>query len=72
MITNECLDAVLPVVADSWEKLRGCDVYRLLSSIYYETLKGLYDAGKIVTGKRPDLHQEVTDAVKEIHEEMSN
>ena len=54
MITEDCINRMLPVVADSWDRLRGCDVDRLLISIYYETLSGLYNAGKIVKSKRPD------------------
>ena len=71
MITPDCLDRMLPVVADSWEQLRGCDVYRLLNSIYYESLGGLYKAGDVVVAKRPDLAEAVAEAVRDIHAEMS-
>ena len=71
MITEDCINRMLPVVADSWDRLRGCDVDRLLISIYYETLSGLYNAGKIVKSKRPDLSSQVDDAVSKIHKEMS-
>lgn len=71
MITQDCLNRVLPVVADSWEQLRPCDVFRLLDSIYYESLSGLYAAGEIIKTKRPDLTKKVDEAVAELHEEMS-
>lgn len=62
MITQNCMDAVLPIVADSWEKLRGIDVDRLLNSIDYESLSSLNEAAEIVKKKRPDLLNEVENA----------
>lgn len=72
MITQDCMNRMLPIVADSWDRLRGCDVYRLLSSVYYEKLASLYAAGEAIKTKRPDLTGKVDEAVAEIHEEMSH
>lgn len=70
MITANCLTAVLPVVADSWDRLRGCDVYRLLDQISYDGPEGLTAAGEVVLGHRPDLSDYVTEAVADLAEEM--
>lgn len=64
MITQNCMDTVLPIVADSWERLRGIDVERLLNSIDYESLSSLNDAAEIVKKKRPDLLNEVENACR--------
>lgn len=60
MVTEDCMNRVLPVVADSWEQLRRCDVERLLHSIHYVTVEGLYQAAEIVKAKRPDLADTVS------------
>ena len=70
MITEQCVNTVLPVVADSWEKLRGCDVYRLLDSILYRDENGLHDAARIVLGKRPDLAHHVNEAIADLEAEQ--
>lgn len=62
MITEDCLNRVLPVVADSWEQLRGCDVERLLDSISYDDQDGVADAADIIKAKRPDLTAQVDEA----------
>jgi hypothetical protein len=66
MITQDCIDRMLPIVADSWEQLRGCDVFRLLDSISYESRESLDNAARIIVGKRPDLLDRVEDAASEI------
>lgn len=72
MITDDCLDRVLPVVADSWEQLRGCDVYRLLNSINYESKESLGKATGIVMLKRPDLSDRIQEASREILLELED
>ena len=66
MITKDCIDRMLPIVADSWDKLRGCDVFRLLDSIAYESGESLDTAARIVVGNRPDLLARVGEAASEI------
>ena len=66
MITPECLETVLPIVADSWEQLRSADVYRLIDNIAYENIESLCEAGKIIIGKCPQLESEVQNVVDEI------
>lgn len=61
-ITEDCLNRVLPVVADSWEQLRGCDVERLLDSISYDDQDSVADAADIIKAKRPDLAAQVDEA----------
>ena len=70
VITQECIESVLPVVADSWSQLRRCDVYRLMSQIHYESYQSLTDAGHIITHKRSDLADEVRGCVAEIKDEL--
>ena len=57
MITEDCVNTMLPIVADSWETLRRCDVFRLLDSISYATHQSVLDAAEIVGQKRPDLRE---------------
>ena len=66
MITQDCIEVVLPVVADSWEKLRKCDVYRLLNQIHYDSHDSLTSAARVIVHKRPDLCDEVRGCVSEI------
>lgn len=70
MITTDCLNAVLPIVADSWDRLRKCDVYRLLDSIQYTHVDSINDAGKAIIARRPDLADEVEEVVSELSEEF--
>jgi len=70
MVTKDCLNRVLPVVADSWEKLRKCDVYRLLGQIQYDSLESLRIAGSLVTKERPEYAQAVQDAIDELCDGM--
>lgn len=65
-ITIDCLNRVLPVVADSWEQLRGCDVERLLDSIAYDDQDGVADAADIIKVMRPDLAKQVDAAAEYI------
>ena len=69
MITESCLTTVLPLVADSWGTLRGCDVYRLLDAIAYDNASSLTKAGEIITAKRPDLRHDVEDALADLQDE---
>lgn len=69
MITKECLDTVLPIVADSWDQLRGCDVDRLLDQFHYEHVDSLNEAGNIIAKQRPDLHERVAAAVEVIKDD---
>jgi hypothetical protein len=55
---------MLPVVADSWPKLRGCDVHRLLSKFSDDLEK----AGNVILDHRPDLAQQVCDAANDLAE----
>ena len=57
-------DSLLPVVADSWRKLRGCDVYRFLGmATNRPTL-----AADIIR-ERPDLAEVVRETLAELAEE---
>ena len=66
MVTLDCLNRVLPVVADSWKQLRKSDVYRLLNSIAYDSPAGLQQACNIVFAQRPDLRDQIAEAAVEI------
>jgi hypothetical protein len=57
------LNEMLPVVADSWARLRGCDVDRLLSCIEFKDVKSIQEAGSIIVAKRKDLEDYVCEAV---------
>lgn len=67
MITPDCIQTMLPIVADSWEQLRGCDVFRLLDQIVYDNEDSLEFAADVIRGHRPDLTEEIQDAVNEFH-----
>lgn len=54
--TPECIDTTLPVVADSWEKLRASDVDRLYGCFAFETFESIEHFTEYVTSKRPDLY----------------
>ena len=69
MVTEDCLTRVLPVVADSWDKLRRSDVERLLNQIHYDGKPSLLTAAKIVATKRPELQKHIDQAVEWISEE---
>ena len=71
MINKEFMDTVLPVVADSWQKLRKIDVFRLLNSIHYLSVDSLNEAGKIIVEQRPDLKDEVAESIEELASEMN-
>jgi hypothetical protein len=70
MITPDCMDRVLPVVADSWERLRRIDVYRLMTQFHYETPESVRRAGEIIGENRPDLKAEADAVVGEIIDEL--
>ena len=57
------LTSVLPVVADNWSKLRGCDVYRLIDQFDYDYHK---TAGQVILHVRPDLKNEVSEALADL------
>jgi hypothetical protein len=63
------MDRVLPVVADSWEQLRRCDVYRLLDQIAYDDAKSIADARDFVIAKRPDLKSQANEVCADLIEE---
>lgn len=75
MITADCVERVLPVVADSWEQLRGCDVYRLLDSFAYleedktHDMPGLRQAAEVIAKRRTDLANHVQEAVDDLCED---
>jgi len=69
MITEDCLNRVLPVVADSWAQLRRSDVDRLLNQIHYDNKVSLLVAAGIVATKRPDLQKQIDQSVEWITEE---
>lgn len=57
----ENANAMLPIVADSWSALRGCDVYRLLAICDdYEP------AAEVVRDMRPDLQADVREALADL------
>lgn len=60
------IEALLPVVADSWEQLRGCDVFRLLEEISNVAGAQLLVAASYVMEQRPDLSREVLDSIDEL------
>ena len=70
MITKSCIETMLPIVADSWEKLRGCDVFRLLDTIAYESQSSLAIAGGSIVAHRPDLASAVFDAVEDLRADL--
>lgn len=70
MITESCMNTMLPLVADSWGTLRGSDVYRLLDAIAYDNESSLAKAGKIITRKRPDLRHDVQEALADLEAEQ--
>ncbi len=69
MVTEDCLNRVLPVVADSWKQLRRSDVDRLLNQIFYDDKSSLMVAAGIVAAKRPDLQKQIDQSVEWISEE---
>jgi len=66
MITADCLDRMLPVVADSWEKLRRGDVFRLMDSIHYLSAESANDAAGFIAARRPDLEAEAKEAADDL------
>ena len=69
--TEECMNTMLPIVANSWAELRGCDVYRLLNSLNYERLNSLLRAAEMIVKQRPDLESQVLDARIELEQEYA-
>ena len=69
MLTIDCLNRVLPVVADSWEQLRRGDVDRLLDQIHYDDKQSLLVAAGIIATQRPDLQKQIDQSVEWISEE---
>lgn len=69
MLTEQQVTNLLPVVADSWDRLRGCDVYRLLDLVLQEDEDGMHAAARIILGKRPDLAHHVMEAMADIEAE---
>lgn len=69
MVTEDYLNRVLPVVADSWPQLRRSDVDRLLNQIHYDNKESLLVAAGIVAAKRPDLQKQIDESVGWITEE---
>lgn len=57
-------DTALKLVADSWDKLRRCDVYRLFDGNVDEYWPGVYQA---IREKRPDLLGEAQSAADAIN-----
>ena len=59
-------------MADEWDKLRGCDVERLLNDcmgIMGGTLEHLADYAAVILDKREDLEDRVKEAFEIISEE---
>lgn len=52
---NERVNQMLPIVADSWDRLRPVDVERLLDQFGDEWP----EAGRIIVANRPDLEKRV-------------
>ena len=66
------LNAMLPVVADSWARLRGCDVDRLFSCIKFKDVQSIKDAGSIIFAKRKDFEDYVCEAVSYYIEDFTS
>lgn len=60
----DLLSEYLPVVADSIETLRRCDVYRLLEMISRHHRSGVVDQ---IAKSRPDLIDEAEDCLRELN-----
>jgi len=68
--TPKDLEQLLPIVADSWEQLRACDVWRLLSALDFKSIQEIENAAEIVAIHRPDLASKARDEAGEIIEEI--
>lgn len=67
--SESCMETMLPMVADSWAELRGCDVYRLLNAFSYERRSSLLLAAQHIANKRPDLASQIRDCQVELEQE---
>ena len=63
MTLAQHVDRLLPKVADSWAKLRKCDVYRLISQYLSTEWKGV---GAVIIMNRPDLADEVSACIEDL------
>jgi len=68
---KELVEACLPIVADSWDQLRGCDVSRLLDNCMNNegSLEDLDDYAAVIVEHRGDLEDRVEEAVEVLSEE---
>lgn len=58
-------DRLLPIVADSWAKLRAVDLWRLLDAA--DQIGKLASVARVVAERRPDL----ADTVRELETEFA-
>jgi hypothetical protein len=70
MTIGGAFKAALPIVADSFAKLRGCDVYRLIDRIGYLYGISVREAAEYIIDQRPGLKRHVEQAVAEIAEQQ--
>ena len=56
-------DRLLPIVADSWSKLRSVDLWRLLDSA--DQVGKLASVAKTIAERRPDLAETVEELATE-------
>lgn len=67
---RDTVNKMLPIVADSWDKLRSCDVYRLISSVPFGSMDEMGEAVNVILSERPDLAETISDVANEVHEEI--
>ena len=56
-------DRLLPIVADSWAKLRSVDLWRLLDAA--DQIGKLASVARVVSERRPDLAETVDELAAE-------
>lgn len=66
MVSAECLETVLPIVAESWDRLRETDVQRLLEQINYNDIDGLSSACRHIYSQRTDLRDSISAAAAQL------
>lgn len=65
---EKAVDGLLPMVADSWSTLRGCDCYRLLEEIDYDDQRL---AGAYIVDRRGDLADAVLEALDDLESDAN-
>ena len=62
----QTVELLLPIVADSFEALRACDVYRLVSAIVDNPANDGASCCDAIVERRPDLAETVADALADL------